>query len=259
MRRTMNNSNTSQNQLQNLLEIKNLHVSVADKEILCGVDLNLPLGEVHVLMGPNGSGKSTLAAVIMGHPKYKITKGTILLNGEDVTTMSPDVRAKKGLFLSFQYPVEIAGVTVENFLRLAYNTLHSKTLSVIDFHKLLLAHMDALHMDHAFSRRYLNEGFSGGEKKRMEMLQMSILDPAYAILDETDSGLDVDALKVVADAINRRADALHATLIITHFSRLLMHVHATHVHVMQDGKIVKSGGKELVHEIEKEGYLDMKQ
>ena len=244
---------------QNLLEIKNLHVSVADKEILRGVNLTIPLGEVHVLMGPNGSGKSTLAAVIMGHPRYVVTQGSILLNGEDVLAMTPDVRAKNGLFLSFQYPVEIAGVTVENFLRLAYNTLHvgAKALSVIEFHKLLLTHMDSLHMDHAFCRRYLNEGFSGGEKKRMEMLQMSLFNPSYAILDETDSGLDVDALRVVADAINRRTDTNHATLIITHFSRLLTHVHATNVHVMRDGKIIRSGGAEIIAEIEHGGYKDL--
>ncbi len=237
------------------IEIQDLHVSVHGKEILKGLNLTIPLGEIHVLMGPNGSGKSTLALVLLGHPKYEITHGKILLDGQDIATMKTDERARRGLFLSFQYPVEISGVTVENFLRLAYNTVTSKNLSVIEFHKLLLTNMDALHMDHAFTRRYLNEGFSGGEKKRMEMLQMRILNPKFAILDETDSGLDVDALRVVSSSINDRSDTNHATLIITHFSRILEYVEPTRVHIMQDGKIVRSGGLELVHEIEKEGYV----
>lgn len=249
------------------LEIHDLHVCVHGKEILKGVNLALPLGQVHVLMGQNGSGKSTLALVLLGHPNYEITQGKILLDGEDISGLAPDVRARKGLFLSFQYPVEIPGVTVENFLRMAYNANvasneeskdmpaeQSKPLSVLDFHKLLIVQMDALHIDHAFCRRYLNEGFSGGEKKRMEMLQMRILNPRYAILDETDSGLDVDALRIVSESINSRANSEHATLIITHFSRITEYVDPVKVHIMNDGKIVKSGGKELVHEIERTGY-----
>lgn len=251
--------NTERMNIMPILEIKDLHVKVNGKEILKGIDLELPLGQVHVLMGQNGSGKSTLALALLGHPKYEITQGKILLDGEDITFMAPDQRARRGLFLSFQHPIEVSGVTVEGFLRMAYNSNAAdpekkKQLSVVEFHKLLLSNMDALNIDHAFCRRYLNEGFSGGEKKRMEMLQMRILDPKYALLDETDSGLDVDALKIVSASINSRADANHATLIITHFSRMLEYVEPSRVHIMHDGRIVKSGAKELVHEIEKTGY-----
>jgi Fe-S cluster assembly ATP-binding protein len=240
------------------LEINDLHVSVEDKEVLKGITLTVKVGEVHALMGPNGSGKSTLANVLMGHPKYRITKGSILLDGEDVTGLAPNERAKRGIFLSFQYPHEIPGVTVENFLRTAHNSKTGKMLDVVQFHKLLKAQMEALDIDPHFARRYLNEGFSGGEKKRMEMLQMSILNPRFAVLDETDSGLDVDALKIVADSITRIRDAEHGILIITHFTRLLKYVEPDHVHILVDGRIVKSGGKELAHEIEARGYGEHK-
>jgi Fe-S cluster assembly ATP-binding protein len=236
------------------LEIQDLHVAVGGKEILNGITLRINTGEVHALMGPNGSGKSTLAAVLMGHPKYIITAGRILLDGGDITKLAPDERAKRGLFLSFQYPVAIPGVTVESMLRTAYSRLSAKQLSVAEFHRLLLGRMEALRIDAAFARRYLNEGFSGGEKKRTEVLQMEVLDPAFAVLDETDSGLDVDALKVVADGINRRKDSAHGTLIITHFSRILRHVQPDHVHIMIGGRIVKSGDASLAYEIEAQGY-----
>lgn len=237
------------------LDIQDLHVSVDGKEILKGITLRIAAGETHALMGPNGSGKSTLASVLMGDPRFTVTGGSILLDGEDILALPPEERARKGLFLSFQYPVEIPGVTVESFLRLAYNTQRGTTLDVVSFHKMLMAAMERSHIDPAFCRRYLNDGFSGGEKKRMEMLQMAILDPAIAILDETDSGLDVDALKVVAEGIAKRQDSAHSTLIITHFSRLLLHVAPTAVHIMMDGVIVKSGGPELAHAVEAGGYV----
>lgn len=236
------------------LDIQDLHVSVERKEILKGITLRIAAGETHALMGPNGSGKSTLASVLMGDPRFTVTGGRILLDGEDILALHPEDRAKKGLFLSFQYPVEIPGVTVESFLRLAYNTQRGTALDVVSFHKMLIAAMERSHIDPAFCRRYLNDGFSGGEKKRMEMLQMAILDPAIAILDETDSGLDVDALKVVAEGIAKRQDPAHSTLIITHFSRLLLHVAPTAVHIMMGGLIVKSGGPELAHTVEAGGY-----
>jgi Fe-S cluster assembly ATP-binding protein len=237
------------------LEIKDLYVEVEGKEILKGVSLSIAPGEVHALMGPNGSGKSTLANALLGHPRYKITKGAIFLDGEDITSMAPDERARKGLFLSFQYPQEIPGVTVENFLRTAYNNLHGK-IDVVKFNALLKERMSALHIDPAFSRRYLNEGFSGGEKKRMEVLQMTVLNPRFMVLDETDSGLDVDALKVVAQGISAMRDGTHATLIITHFNRILKLVEPDHVHIITAGRIVKSGGKELAHETEEKGYRE---
>jgi Fe-S cluster assembly ATP-binding protein len=236
------------------LEIRDLRVTVEGKEALQGATLILKPGEVHALMGPNGSGKSTLAYSLLGHPRYKVTSGSVTLDGHDVLSLPPDERAKKGLFLSFQHPLEIRGVTVESFLRTAYNTLKGKKLSVVEFHKLLKEHMDRLHIDGAFSRRYLNDGFSGGEKKRMEILQASILVPTYLILDETDSGLDVDALRVVAQGINSLRDGKHAILIITHFNRILKLVEPDHVHIMVDGRIVQTGGKELAHEIETTGY-----
>jgi Fe-S cluster assembly ATP-binding protein len=236
-----------------MLEINELHVTVEGKEILKGVSLTIKKGEVHALMGPNGSGKSTLANVLMGHPKYTITQGSIMLNGEDITKMAPNERAKKGLFLSFQYPMEIPGITVESFLRTAYSSLHGK-IDVIQFNKILKERMTALNIDPHFSRRYLNEGFSGGEKKRMEILQMSVLNPSYMILDETDSGLDVDALRIVADGVNTMRDNEHAILIITHFTRVLKYIEPDHVHIIVNGRIVQSGGKELAHETEGKGY-----
>ena len=240
--------------MNHAIDIDDLRVTVDGKPILKGVTLSIKPGELHALMGPNGSGKSTLANVLMGHPKYTITAGRILLDGEDITGLTPDERAKKGLFLSFQYPVEIPGVTVENFLRSAVNAVKGTDHGVAEFHKILKAELAEFGIDESFGRRYLNAGFSGGEKKRMEILQMLTLDPKYAILDETDSGLDIDALKVVAAGINRLRDGEHGILLITHYNRILEHVVPTHVHVFKDGKIVRSGGKELALEVEKNGY-----
>lgn len=236
------------------LVIENLHVSIEGKQILKGVSLAVMPGEVAALMGPNGSGKSTLAYALMGHPNYTIDSGNIFYNGEDITQMAPDVRAKKGLFLSFQYPAEISGVTVANFLRTALNAKIGKSVSIIDFHKLLKDKMKLLKMKDEFARRYLNEGFSGGEKKRAEILQMAILQPEMAILDETDSGLDIDALKAVAEGVNYLMNPNLGVLIITHYQRILDYIKPNTVHVMIDGKIVKSGHSELVHELEQKGY-----
>jgi Fe-S cluster assembly ATP-binding protein len=205
-------------------------------------------------MGPNGSGKSTLALALAGHPRYKITAGTILIDGVDVSALPADERAKRGLFLSFQHPPAIPGVTVEHFLRTAYASCTGQEQDVLAFHRRLLEQMDRLRIDHSFARRYLNEGFSGGERKRMEILQLRILNRSYAILDETDSGLDVDALRVVSDGISGLRDKDHCVLIITHFNRILQHVPPDHVHILKDGRIVRSGGKELAHEVEKSGY-----
>jgi len=236
------------------LEIYDLHVAVDGKEIIKGLSLALRDGEVHALMGPNGSGKSTLANALLGHPKYTIISGKILLDGQDIVMMTPDERARRGLFLSFQYPAEIPGVTVESFLRLAYNTVKGKQLGVIEFHTLLQEKMTELKIDTHFARRYLNDGFSGGEKKRMEVLQMTVLEPSCIILDETDSGLDVDALRIVANGVNKMRDGKRTVLIITHFNRILSLVEPDHIHIMSDGVLVRSGGKELAHEIEREGY-----
>jgi len=236
------------------LEVKDLHVKIEDKEILKGINLAIEKGEVVALMGPNGSGKSTLAYALMGHPRYEITSGKIFLNGEDVTNTSPDKRAKKGLFLSFQYPQEISGVSVSNFLRTALNAKMEKPISVIDFHKLLQEKMKLLKVDKSFALRYLNEGFSGGEKKRMEILQMAVLQPKIGILDETDSGLDIDALRTVAIGINDLKGPELGVLLITHYQRILNYITPDKVHIVMDGKIVKSGGKELALEVEEKGY-----
>ena len=236
------------------LQVKDLHAEIDGKEILKGVNLEVELGKVHALMGPNGSGKSTLANVLMGHPKYQVTKGKIILNGEDITELKADERAKKGLFLSFQYPSEITGVTLNNFLRTAYNSVKKEKLSVIDFYKFLKQKMEKLHIDSSFSKRYVNEGFSGGEKKRAEILQMAVLEPKYAILDETDSGTDVDALKIIGNAVNDMKSPNKATLIITHYYRILNYITPDKVHIMINGKIVKEGGKELAEEIENYGF-----
>ena len=240
------------------LEVKNLHVKIEDKEIVKGLNLKVDKGQVVALMGPNGSGKSTLAYALMGHPKYEITSGKILLNGKDVTKAKPDERAKKGLFLSFQYPHEISGVSVSNFLRIALNAKREasgeKPISVIDFYKFLQEKMKSLKIDKSFALRYLNEGFSGGEKKRMEILQMSVLEPKIGILDETDSGLDVDALKTVANGINDIKGSKMGILLITHYQRILNYVTPDKVHIMMDGKIVKSDDKKLALEVEKKGY-----
>jgi Fe-S cluster assembly ATP-binding protein len=210
-------------------------------------------------MGPNGSGKSTLANVLMGDPKYEVTKGRILLDGEDITKLAPNERAKMGIFLSFQYPAEIAGVTVSNFLRTAWNSIKEEQLDVLSFHKKLKEKMEGLKMDESFRKRYINEGFSGGEKKRAEILQMSVLEPKFAILDETDSGLDIDSIKIVGEGVNNMKGPEMGILIITHYYRILNFITPDRVHILVNGKIVEEGGKELAEKIEKEGfdsYLD---
>jgi Fe-S cluster assembly ATP-binding protein len=243
------------------LEIRDLHVSVTDdtpdgaKEILRGVDLTVAQGETHAIMGPNGSGKSTLAYSIAGHPKYKITSGTVTLDGEDVLAMTVDQRARAGLFLAMQYPVEIPGVTVSNFLRTARTAVDGKAPALRQWVKDVKAAMSDLRMDPAFADRNVNEGFSGGEKKRHEILQLELLKPKIAILDETDSGLDVDALKVVAEGVNRvRATGEVGVLLITHYTRILRYIEPDFVHVFVDGRIVEEGGPELADRLESEGY-----
>ncbi|MDL4777130.1 MULTISPECIES: Fe-S cluster assembly ATPase SufC [Thermomonosporaceae] len=242
------------------LEIRDLHVSVADgaedgKEILRGVDLTVKAGETHALMGPNGSGKSTLAYAVAGHPKYQVTSGTVTLDGEDVLAMSVDERARAGLFLAMQYPVEVPGVSVSNFLRSAITAVRGEAPKLRDFAKELKAAMDALSIDPAFAQRSLNEGFSGGEKKRHEILQLELLKPKIAVLDETDSGLDVDALKVVSEGVNRFGAAGETgTLLITHYTRILRYVKPDFVHVFSGGRVVAQGGPELADELESEGY-----
>jgi Fe-S cluster assembly ATP-binding protein len=235
-------------------EIQNLHVSIDDKPILKGVDLVLRKGEVHALMGPNGSGKSTLANAIMGHPKYTVTDGKILMKGENILEMEPDERARKGLFLAFQYPCEVPGVRMSNFLRLAVNARVGKEFEVMEFYKKLDEKIKLLDMDEQFMRRYLNEGFSGGEKKRNEILQMMMLEPEFAVMDETDSGLDIDALKVVARGVNELRGPNLGILIITHYERILRYIEPDFVHILVDGKIVKSGGSDLATHLEEHGY-----
>ena len=242
------------------LEIRDLHVSVEEspgvhREILRGVDLIVAEGETHALMGPNGSGKSTLAYAIAGHPKYLVTKGSVTLDGEDVLAMTVDSRARAGLFLAMQYPVEVPGVTVSNFLRTAVTAVRGEAPKLRDWVKELRAAMAALSMDPAFAERNLNEGFSGGEKKRHEILQLELLNPKIAVLDETDSGLDIDALKVVAEGVNRfAAGEGHGVLLITHYPRLLRYVKPDFVHVFVAGRIVEEGGPELAELLEAEGY-----
>ncbi len=242
------------------LEIRNLHVNVEDAEILKGVDLTINPGEIHALMGPNGSGKSTLAYALMGHPSYEVTAGEAIFKGENVLEMDPDERAKLGVFLAFQYPVAIPGVSVANFLRSAINARRKdedpedKGIPVVEFRNLLKEKMDLLEMDHEFAGRYLNEGFSGGEKKRAEILQMATLEPEIAILDETDSGLDIDALKVVASGVNALAGENLGVLVITHYQRILNYIKPDHVHIMLEGKIVESGAAELAQHLEEHGY-----
>jgi Fe-S cluster assembly ATP-binding protein len=240
------------------LEIQNLHVEVEGKEILKGVDLTVSRGEVHALMGPNGSGKSTLANTIMGHPSFVITEGNILFKGEDANAMDPDERARLGLFMAFQYPSAIPGVSVVNFLRTAINANRkakgSDPISLKDFRKQLEAKMDLLKVDREFTRRYLNEGFSGGEKKRCEILQMAILEPTIAVLDETDSGLDIDALRTVAEAVNAMRGPELGALIITHYQRILGYIAPDFVHIMLEGRVVEEGGSELAAELEQRGY-----
>jgi len=236
------------------LEIKDLHVRIDEREILHGVNLNVAKGETHALMGPNGSGKSTLANTIMGNPNYEVTEGQIVFNGEDLTEADPDERARAGLFMAFQYPATIPGVSVANFLRLAVNARRDEPMKVKDFGKLMREHVDMLRIDPEFVSRYLNEGFSGGEKKRAEILQLAMLRPEIAVLDETDSGLDIDALRVVSDGVNKLRGPDMGTLIITHYTRILNYVEPDFVHIMLDGRIVREGGPELADTLEEKGY-----
>jgi Fe-S cluster assembly ATP-binding protein len=256
------------------LIIKDLHVTVDDgaKEVLKGVNLTIRQGEVHALMGPNGSGKSTLSNAIMGHPHYQVTGGDILLDGESILEMEPNERARLGLFLAFQYPVAVPGVSMANFLRTAVSNVRGYTdqpmvsdtsrpgvvgsnlMPMREFRNELLTKMDEFHVDRSFAKRYLNEGFSGGEKKRAEILQMAMLQPKFAIMDETDSGLDIDALRVVSDGVNNLAGPGLGILLITHYQRILNYVQPNHVHVFFEGRIVMSGGAELAHQLESQGY-----
>jgi Fe-S cluster assembly ATP-binding protein len=249
------------------LEIRNLHVKVDNKEILRGVNLLINKGEVHALMGPNGSGKSTLASVLMGHPKYEVTEGEILFKGENVLEMEPDERARKGLFLAFQYPVAVPGVNFANFLRMSLNAIRKgrgegqvdkdgtiKPIPPAEFRRLLREKLALLKMDETFMQRYLNEGFSGGEKKRAEILQMALLQPEIAIMDETDSGLDIDGIRIVGDTVNSLLGPNLGLLVITHYPRILNYIKPHFVHVMVGGRIVLEGGPELAHELEQRGY-----
>ena len=237
-----------------ILEIKDLHVEIEGKEILKGVSLKLDLGKITAFMGPNGSGKSTLANVIMGNPKYKVTKGKIIFNNKDITKLDPDKRAKAGLFMSFQYPAEIAGITISNFLRTAIDAQRKKPIPIPEYMKLVQEKLKLLKMDKQFLKRYLNEGLSGGEKKRAEILQLLMLDPKLAILDETDSGLDIDALKAVAEGVNAFMNKDKAILIITHYKRILEHVKPDKLVILVNGKIAIEGSGELVDKLEEKGY-----
>ena len=236
------------------LVIEDLHVKVGDKEILHGVDLVVEQGKVHALMGPNGSGKSTLAYALAGHPRYQVTAGSVTFKGSDVLALTPDERARQGIFLAMQYPVEVPGVSVTNFLRTAMNAVRDEEVPVREFARDLREQMKLLDMDPKFAERSLNEGFSGGEKKRNEILQMALLRPTLAILDETDSGLDIDALKVVSEGVNRMRGSDVGVLLITHYTRILRYITPDVVHVMLDGLLVKTGGRELADELEEHGY-----
>lgn len=242
--------------MSNTLEIKNLNVSIGDKQILKDFSLTVPKGEVHAIMGPNGTGKSTLAKAIAGHPDYEITSGEVLIDGEDILELEADERSRAGLFLAFQYPMEIPGVTIANFIRAALNARlpDDEELNAPDYYKSLYEKMDMLKVDRKFTARFVNDGFSGGEKKRCEILQMAMLNPKYAVLDETDSGLDIDALKVVSEGVNSMRGPELGALVITHYQRLLDYIIPDVVHVMYDGRIIKSGPKELAHELESKGY-----
>jgi Fe-S cluster assembly ATP-binding protein len=241
-----------------MLHIKNLHASVEDKDILKGIDLDIKVGEVHAIMGPNGSGKSTLSSIIAGKDTFNVTEGELTFNNEDISELSPEERAHRGIFLSFQYPVEIPGVSVTNFIKTAINETRKakglKDMPASEMLKLIKQKADLLEIDRKFLSRSLNEGFSGGEKKRNEIFQMAMLEPKLAILDETDSGLDIDALKIVANGVNKLRSNDNAVLVITHYQRLLDYIVPDFVHVLIDGKIVKSGGKELAYELEEKGY-----
>jgi Fe-S cluster assembly ATP-binding protein len=237
------------------LEIRNLHVRTEEREILRGVDLTVRTGELHALLGPNGSGKSTLANTIMGHPSYEVTEGQVLYDGAEITELAPHERAKLGLFLAFQYPVAVPGVSVANFLRMAINAQREEPIKVKEFGEQLGHAVELLDVDRAFTSRHLNDGFSGGEKKRAEILQMAMLRPQVAVLDETDSGLDIDALRTVAEGVAKlHAEQGLGALIITHYQRILDHVQPQFVHILLDGRIVMRGGPELVERLEREGY-----
>ncbi len=241
-----------------LLEVKDLYVSIDGKVILKGLNLQIKKGEVHAIMGPNGSGKSTLAKVLAGHPSYEVTKGKILYEGKDLLDLEPDERAREGVFMAFQYPVEVPGVSNSQFLRLAYNEKMKHTggeeLDPLEFNDLLKEKAKIVDMDQEFFKRSVNQGFSGGEKKRNEILQMAVLGPKLAVLDETDSGLDIDALRIVAEGVNVLKSEENAIILVTHYQRLLNYIIPDYVHVLSDGKIVKEGGKELALELEERGY-----
>ncbi|MBS4537310.1 Fe-S cluster assembly ATPase SufC [Clostridium sp. D2Q-11] len=241
-----------------LLDIKNLHSRVEEAEILKGLNLQINKGEIHIIMGPNGAGKSTLANVLMGHPKHEITDGEIIFNDENINDLEVNKRAKEGLFLSFQYPEEIPGVTVENFLRTAKSSITEEKQGIFAFRKILKEKMELLEMDESYATRYLNQGFSGGEKKKNEILQMAVLEPKLAILDETDSGLDIDAIRIVSKGVKTYSSDDNAILVITHYNKILDYLEPDFVHILVDGKIVKTGGVELAHEIEEKGYEEFK-
>jgi Fe-S cluster assembly ATP-binding protein len=242
------------------LAIKNLRVSIDGTQILKGLNLTVRQGEVHAIMGPNGTGKSTLAYSVMGHPNYEVEGGDILVDGDSILDLAADERSRKGVFLAFQYPVSIPGVTVANFLRTAVNARHrhadppKEDISVLEFRKMLKSKMDLLEMDYTFGGRYLNEGFSGGEKKRTEVLQLAVLEPAFAILDETDSGLDIDAIRIVSEGVNTLKGPQMGVMVITHYQRILNYIKPDFVHVMFDGRIVESGGEDLSLLLEEQGY-----
>ncbi len=236
-------------------EIRNLHASTEDQPILKGVNLVINKGEVHAMMGPNGSGKSTLANVIMGHPAYEVSQGEILFRGENLLELEPEERARKGLFLAFQYPVAIPGVTVAKFLKTAYDATHpDEKIKPSEFLKQLRENLKHLEIEESFINRAINDGFSGGEKKRMEILQMLTLQPAMTVMDETDSGLDIDALRIVSEGVNRMIGSEFSLLLITHYERILNYIHPDHLHILIDGKVVHSGGRDLVKELESKGY-----
>ncbi len=243
-----------------VLEIRNLHAGIEGREILKGVNLSVAQGEVHALMGPNGTGKSTLAYALMGHPNYEITEGEVWFKGQNILELAPDQRSHLGLFLAFQYPVSIPGVSVANFLRTAINAHRKaanpqdKGITIPEYRKLLKERMDMLQMDHAFAGRYLNEGFSGGEKKRAEVLQMATLQPEIAVMDETDSGLDIDALRIVSEGVNTLRGPKLGVLVITHYQRILNYIKPEFVHIMMDGRIIETGGADLALHLEEHGY-----
>jgi len=241
------------------LEIKGLRASVEGKEILKGIDLELSENQSHAIMGPNGSGKSTLANVVMGRPGYEVLEGHVVFKGEDITHMTPDERAQRGLFLAMQYPVEVPGVSVVNFLRTAYQAVKANQISALEFRKHMKAKMEKLGVEDAMVNRYVNQGFSGGEKKKVEILQLAVLEPAIAILDETDSGLDIDSLKSVATGVADLIGPELGVLLITHYQRILDYITPDRIHVMMEGRIVKSGGAELAKELEAKGYDEIRQ